>query len=186
MTGRIQGLITRLCRAASNDLIRVWCGLHQLDLVMQRVFKPALQDDFYSKLTALIGHLRRQQNLIAEMRSSCPKVADTRWISMSASTTWLRKHQVHVMHHLEEKKPSCTPSKSWWIFLFAINAFALESKAVFVSLQGLTTLVTEQQSRLDGLVDTYCRMSRMQGRWRRNKSRPSLQCILPRGAVNSC
>ena len=80
MTGRIQGIATRFERETPNGIIRVWCGLHQLDLVMQRVFVAALDEEFLNYLTALIGYLRRQQNLVSDMRSTCPKVADTRWL----------------------------------------------------------------------------------------------------------
>jgi hypothetical protein len=36
-------------------------------------------DEFYGHLTSLIGHLRRQQILVQNMKTKCPKVADTRW-----------------------------------------------------------------------------------------------------------
>ena len=57
MTGRIQGLATRIGACTPGKLIRIWCGLHQLDLVMQRVFKEALNDDFYSTLTGFFIRL---------------------------------------------------------------------------------------------------------------------------------
>jgi hypothetical protein len=44
-----------------------------------------------------------------------------------------------------------------------MQAFAKESKAAFVSLQGLSTFGSEQRSRLNQLVDTYCRMIGIQG-----------------------
>lgn len=163
MTGRARGLVTRMQSVCVGGLIRLWGGLHQLDLVMQRVFKPALEERFYGTLTGLIGHLRRQANLISEMRSTCPKVADTRWISMYSTTHWLVQNRDRVQRHLDDKKPNCAPDKVWWIFLHAMHAFADESRKVFTSLQGLTTLVSEQHARISGLVDTYCRMSGMQG-----------------------
>jgi hypothetical protein len=46
MTGRLRGLSTRLGQCSSAKLIRIWCGLHQLDLVMQRVFKNSLEEEF--------------------------------------------------------------------------------------------------------------------------------------------
>ena len=97
MTGSSQGLVTRISSACSPGLIRIWCSLHQLDLVMQKVFKPAFKDKFYSTLTSLVGYLRRQQNLVAEMRSTWPKVATTRWISMYSTTQWLIRHQAQIM-----------------------------------------------------------------------------------------
>ena len=100
MTGRIQGLATRIGDCTTGKLIRIWCGLHQLDLFMQSVFKQALNEDFLSTLTAWIGHLRRQQNLISNMQTMCPKVADTRWISMATYTSWLNNNIVAVQQHL--------------------------------------------------------------------------------------
>jgi len=42
---------------------------------MQKIFSQALNETYLEKLTSLIGHLRRQQNLIAEMQTTFPKVA---------------------------------------------------------------------------------------------------------------
>jgi hypothetical protein len=44
MTGRLRGLSTRLEQCSSAKLIRIWWGLHQLDLVMQIVFKNSLEE----------------------------------------------------------------------------------------------------------------------------------------------
>jgi hypothetical protein len=82
MTGGSRGLATRIQRICSPGLIRVWCGLHQLDLVMQIIFCAACDETFYAALTNVIGHLRRQQTLIAEMRGTCHLVAIARWMSM--------------------------------------------------------------------------------------------------------
>ncbi|KAH6583989.1 hypothetical protein BASA61_007792 [Batrachochytrium salamandrivorans] len=161
--GRIHGFVTQVGEVTSTKLIRVWCGLHQLDLVMQQVFKSALDDDFYSTLTAVIGHLRRQQNLVATMRSMCPKVADTRWVSMDSVSTWLTTNIIALLEHFDTKKPHCTPDKTWWLFLLSVKAFAQESMLVFTSMQGLTTLLSQQRAKLLGLIDTYCRMTNMTG-----------------------
>lgn len=67
-----------------------------------------------STLTALLGHLC-QQNMITEMRSTCPKVAEICWLSC------------HLQHH-------GNPTKIWSIFMHAVSALATESKTVFVSL----------------------------------------------------
>ena len=78
MKGRTQGLLTRIDRVTSHGMIRVWCGLHHLDLVMQRVYKKSLDNEFMGILTSLIGHIFRQHNLIQDMQSTCPKVATMR------------------------------------------------------------------------------------------------------------
>lgn len=67
MTGSINGIATLIEAEASAPVTRVWCGLHQLDLKMQVVFKSALSEAYLSKLTELIGYLRRQQSLVTQM-----------------------------------------------------------------------------------------------------------------------
>jgi hypothetical protein len=62
---------------------RLWCGLHQLDIILQAFFKDIMDEQFYSMLTGLISYLRRQQNLINDINTKAKKVADTRWESMS-------------------------------------------------------------------------------------------------------
>jgi hypothetical protein len=44
-----------------------------------------------------------------------------------------------------------------------VHALVRESKALFMSLQGLTTLVSQKRAKLSGLDDTYCRMTGMTG-----------------------
>ena len=38
MTGRNQGVVTRIQRVACDGFMRVWCGAHQLDLCMQAFY----------------------------------------------------------------------------------------------------------------------------------------------------
>jgi hypothetical protein len=124
MTGRSQGVVSRFHQVCGPGLFRIWCCLHQLDLVMQCVYKPALEGDFYKTLTALIGHLRRQVNLNPNMKSTCPKVSDVRWISMDSVSTWLVNNRARVLRHLGAKKPSCAPNVVWWNFLRAMQTKA--------------------------------------------------------------
>lgn len=146
-----------------SAIIRIWCGLHQLDLVMQRVFKPALDSIFDGTLTGLIGHLRHHANLIANMRSTCSKITEVRWVSMDSKAAWLVNNHARVQRHLDGKNPACMFEKVWWVFLHALQAFAREAKATFVSLQGLTTIVSQQRATLQRLVDSYCCISGMMG-----------------------
>ena len=97
-------------------------------------------------LTSLIGHLSRQHNLIQDMQSTCLKVPTTRLVSMQLISRWITTDIIHVNEHLDNKKPHCTPSKSWWTFLFVVHAFADEARHAFLGLQGLTNLLSEQRS----------------------------------------
>jgi hypothetical protein len=163
MTGCLQGVVTRIQEVCAPGPIRIWCCLHQLALVMQRLYKPALEGEFYKMLMAHIIHFRRQGKPITEIKTTYPKVSDVRWISMDSVSTWLVRYRARVLKHLDAKQPFRTPNIVWWVFLHALQAFARESKAAFVSLQGLSTTVSEQCARLNQLVDTYCRMVGKQG-----------------------
>jgi hypothetical protein len=79
---------------------------------MQRVYKPALEGEFYKMLTALVNHFRHQVNLISEMKTTCPKVSDVRWISIDSVSTWLvaiglecKETILHTQHCLVDLPP---------------------------------------------------------------------------------
>jgi hypothetical protein len=155
MTGRINGVATRFERAAKPSFFRIWCGLHQLDLVLQAFFKHLIDEEFYSKMTGLISYLRRQQSLINQMKTQAKKVADTRWESMSKAAAWFRDHRVPIQTYLEEKKPSCTPPLKWWIVLLFVAKVSNEATITFRSLEGLTTLVSQQREGISKLSATF-------------------------------
>ncbi|RLN52538.1 hypothetical protein BBJ28_00023408 [Nothophytophthora sp. Chile5] len=143
MVGNTNGVTTRLEQAAAYPIKRVWCGLHQLDLKMQIVFDNALNESYLGTLKSLIGYLRRQQNLITEMRTTCPKVADTRWLSMYQVTKWLCSNGFRVREYLVQTAAPCSPNTVWWVFLYALREISREANAVFVSLQGRGTLIQQ-------------------------------------------
>jgi hypothetical protein len=72
MTGCLQGTCTRLERECHTPIFRVWCGAHQLDLVIKKAISWLCSEKFLTTLTAVTGHLRRQLNLQVEMKSICP------------------------------------------------------------------------------------------------------------------
>ena len=63
MTGRISGVATRFQNAANTDFIHIWCGAHQLDIVLQSAYSKLGDEEFYTQFTDLISYLQRQQNL---------------------------------------------------------------------------------------------------------------------------
>ena len=118
MTGHISGVATRFQNVAKPGFIRIWCGAHQLDIVLQSAYSKLGDNLFYCQLTALISYLRRQQNIISAMRSKAPKVADTRWESMGKVSEWFKKNKIEIALHINEKRPNCKPSDDWWIYAY--------------------------------------------------------------------
>jgi hypothetical protein len=147
MTGCIKGTCTRLSKKCHSRIFRIWCGAHQLDLVMKRAFNKLCNEKFLDTLTSVTGHLRCQQNLIADMKSTCPTFVTTRWLSMGKLLKWLIDKRVRLMRHFTEKKPACTPSIDWWIVVAVFYPLVQRVEATFISVQGMNTLVCEQKEQ---------------------------------------
>lgn len=157
MTGRVRGIVSRVgeCVAdAGHCLTRFWCGAHQLDLVVSATVASFCDQNWYSTLTALIGYLRRQQNLVNEMRSKCPKVATTRWLSLGKVLPWFSKHRVRITSYLEEKNPPCKPSIVWWLSLLAARRVTDELNHLFKSLQDSAILAHQQTALFVQFIQT--------------------------------
>ena len=140
MTGRRQGMITRIQRIAKPGFMRVWCGAHQLDLCMQ-LFYLATPDIFYSTFTSMVAYLRRQQKFISDERSQCPLICDTYWLNMIKVTTWFDKHRLAVVTYFKEEKPAYMPDELWWIMLFVVHDVAVIAAILCKSLQAHSTLM---------------------------------------------
>jgi hypothetical protein len=104
MTWRVAGVVTRLNVAMHSDysLIRIWCGAHQLDLVMEDIMSNVIKERFFLVMTGFITHLTRQQNLIAEMQTTCPHVVN-RWLSTEKVINWFKIHRPQLLAHIKSK-----------------------------------------------------------------------------------
>jgi hypothetical protein len=155
MTGRVSGVVSRIHRECFTDSVyRVWCGAHQLDLVAQKVFRKLCSDQFVNVVMGITGHLRRQQNLISEMGSKCPRFIDTRWLSMGVFLSWIVANRSRLRLYFDEKKPASSPDDKWWIVVFSLHAFVSTFNVCLKKIQGLTTLLCEQKHRIDELSKT--------------------------------
>ncbi len=67
MIGRHAGVVTRIDHKSETKLMRIWCPLHQIDLIVKDV-GHSLDDGLFYKTTHDFNvHLCRQQNLQLEM-----------------------------------------------------------------------------------------------------------------------
>jgi hypothetical protein len=144
MTGSISGTCTRLARECHASIFRIWCGAHQLDLVMKKAFAKLCNERFLNTVTSMTGHLRRQANLITEMKSMCPTFASTRWISKGKVLKWMKDNRLRLQQHFFQKNPTCTPPRDFWIIICVLQPLVDRIEKTFMSLQGLDTLVCEQ------------------------------------------
>lgn len=163
MTGSVTGVATQFANATTYPCVQVWCGLHQVDLVVQAEYLLLFDEEFVSNLTAMISYLRRQFNLIGRMSSTCPKFMDTRWVSMDRVTTWLVVERLVICEYFEQKSASCAPSDSWWVVTITVNAIASEITVVVRRLQGLKTLLQEQEDQIKKLCRTLAGLVSVEG-----------------------
>ena len=151
MTGRRQGVITRIQRISKPGFMQVWCGAHQLDLCMQSFYLSTL-DIFYSTFTSMVAYLRRHQKFISNERSQCPLICDTHCLNMIKVTTWFDKHRLAVFKYFKEEKPACMPDELWWTLLLVVHDIAVIAAILCKSLQGHSTLMCNQHHTLKRLV----------------------------------
>lgn len=79
MTDEFQGVITHLEQQTPHKVYRIWCGLHQLDLVMKHAFKGLMDGEVVKLLKKFIHQLREQSIMISQMGSKCPNLT-IRWV----------------------------------------------------------------------------------------------------------
>ena len=83
MIGHLQGVVTRIAKESANSkFYRVWCGLHQLDLVLKHAYTELWDNEVVDIMKKFIAHLRQQSGLISEMQATCPQLT-TYWLTMS-------------------------------------------------------------------------------------------------------
>ncbi|ETN13044.1 hypothetical protein PPTG_07990 [Phytophthora nicotianae INRA-310] len=129
MTGVNKGLATRFQKVCRSGFMRVWCGLHQLDLALQNTFKAAMKGRFFGYMTQTIAYLRRQGTLIRQMDTTAPLFQDTRW------------ELIATVQYLVYETPSNIDS-----------TFRCQNTVItFRSLEGTTALVTEQMAQMKKL-----------------------------------
>jgi hypothetical protein len=80
MTGEFKGVITRLEKDVPHKVYRIWCGLHQLDLVMKHGFNDLMDGEVVKMLTKLVKQCREQLNIHATV-GLCPDLT-TRLVIM--------------------------------------------------------------------------------------------------------
>jgi hypothetical protein len=156
MTGRAAGVVTRLQNYMHEDcpLLQIWCGAHQLDLVMEHVMTNVVGNSFFNVMLRFIAYLGRQQKLIADMGTTCPRVVN-RWLSTYKVTNWFKLYRPQLLQHIKAVNPPTAPSRLWWVYLLAMHSFTNYAAATFRYVQGATTLVLEQTSAFQKLINTF-------------------------------
>lgn len=160
MTGHLQGVVTRLARESTNTkFYRVWCGLHQLDLVLKHAYIELWENEVVDIMKKFIAHLRQQPGLITDMKATCPQLT-ARWLVMGNVCKWLLAKCLELFDHINtaEKSVVSAPPAWWWIVIAGINALTDLINPVFVKLQAPSLLLFTRSTLLDSLAVDLCTM----------------------------
>eukprot|EP00171_Calliarthron_tuberculosum_P017016 IDg17016t1 len=130
ITVKVREAETRLAMGTLPGFYCVWCAAHQLDLVIQGIeFKLSELDEHHEIDLPICG-------------------VDT-VLFFSRVCRRLSKHEEAVVKHLEAMLPACAPPPSWWVALLAVESFMQSVDICFKSMQGLSTVISEQDALLE-------------------------------------
>ncbi len=74
MMGEFQGVVTRLENDTPYNVYQVWCGLHQLDLMMKHGFKGLMEGKVINILAKFVRQCQEQVQMQALMDCVCPNL----------------------------------------------------------------------------------------------------------------
>jgi hypothetical protein len=143
--------------AAMHDdcpLIQIWCGTHQLNLVMEHIMNDVVKEHFFTIMTGFITHIIREQKLITDMNTTCPRIVN-QWLSTKKVTKWFKIHLPELLTHIKSKQPTSAPLHLWWVYLLVMQHFMNNIYIAFSSIEGLMTLLEQQQATLNNLVASF-------------------------------
>src|SRR5208282_3242869 len=136
MTGHLQGVVTRMANECDHKVYRVWCGLHQLDLVLKHAYKSLWDNEVVDIMKKFIAHLRQQYTLIAAMQATCPQLL-TRWLIMGQVCGWFVVKYIPLMEYVNAARtPVEEAPPAWrWIVIAGISSLTEMINPVIKELQ---------------------------------------------------
>lgn len=148
----LSDVVTKLHQSSLEGCYRVWSGARQVKLVVETLFRQLFDDAFVDSLTAITGHLRRQDELITAMQSVCPRFVDTSWSAMGRLIDWFLAKRVVVKRYFDSAMPPCAPSAKWWVLMAALKRFTNIVNSTLSKIRGLTTQLTQQREFIDAML----------------------------------
>jgi hypothetical protein len=157
MTGRHGGLVTRIVQCAKNNVLRVWCVPHQIDIVVKSSADGINGGAYIKEDCSFSVHLRSQNNLIIAMGVKCPKKTN-RWVHLGRVLTFYKKYRRQIIQHTNENHPEKLPTDEWWVITNAVSPAIDEINVTFAKLQSRSLLIVQQEEIVNLLIGTLTGM----------------------------
>jgi hypothetical protein len=104
MTGRHTDLITRMIACAENPVLRIWCALDQIDLVVKSTAEELAGNEWIMFTWSFSIFLHAQANLITSMAVKCPKKMN-RWTHLRRLLQFFKDHRRMIVAYTETHHP---------------------------------------------------------------------------------
>ncbi|KAF1774098.1 RlpA-like double-psi beta-barrel domain [Phytophthora cactorum] len=169
VTGSQQGLSARLTTAVNKPAFYlIWCGVHQLELVVKNCVSTFCQKAFYDELVSVLAALRQDQqsshqegSLSLFENEIIPDVttafATTRGFSekLMQALKWLMEHRLAIMQLRQTASPASVPSASWWVCV----AVAHRVMAEIVYFMNKLLNLESGPNKVRGQVQELCKLA---------------------------
>ncbi|CAK9216321.1 unnamed protein product [Sphagnum troendelagicum] len=157
MTGRHTGLVTRMNACTENPVLRIWCALHQIDLVIKSAAEELAGGRWIMFTWSFSIFLRAQANLITSMAVKCPKKTN-RWTHLGRLLQFFKDHRRRIVAYTETHRPEQMPTSAWWVITFAVLPAINTINVTFVILQNRSLLIAQQEQHIHMLISSLVAM----------------------------
>ncbi|KAH8941002.1 hypothetical protein BDL97_14G014500 [Sphagnum fallax] len=128
MTGRHAGLVTRIARCTEFNVMRVWCALHQIDIIVKSSAE-GINGGAYVK-DVHVGHV----------------------------LNFYKQYRRLIIAHTLEKHSEKLSSDMWWVITYTVAPVVDEINITFAKQQSWSLLVAQQAKFVNALIGTLTAM----------------------------
>jgi negative regulator of replication initiation len=140
MTGRHTDLVTRMIACTENPVLRIWCALHQIDMVVKSTTVELADDEWIMFARSFSIFLHAQANLITSMAVKCPKKTN-RWMHMGRLLQFFKDHRRRIVAYVETHRPEQMPTSVWWVITFTMSSAINAINVMFVILENQSLMI---------------------------------------------
>ncbi|CAK9873019.1 unnamed protein product [Sphagnum jensenii] len=142
MTSHHTGLVTCMITCTENPMLRIWCALHHIDLVINSATKELVSSEWIMFTWSFSIFLRAQANLITSMAVKCPKKTN-RWTHLGRLLQFFEDHRHRIVAYVDMHYPEKTPTSAWWVITFAVSSAINAINVTFIILQNRSLLIAQ-------------------------------------------
>lgn len=147
MTSHISGVSTRFQNVANLGFIRIWCGAHQLDIVFQYAYRKLSNEAFHAAYDSDLVPSAPTKSCLGDVFEGAEGGRYALRVDGQRKRLFQEKKS-QIDSQINEKRPSCTNSHDWWLYLMVVAEFSRSGTTTFKCLQGHHVTASMQRNHL--------------------------------------